>query len=348
MGMIGNRVGRMMIWAMMLGTLATGAWAQGGAKRRIAPDAVDSSDVVRGRVEPVGNRFFIGQPVVLRVTLSNHSREYIHVSTNFIPQSNLTVDIQGADGKRPYTGPYAPGRYPSISIPLMPFDESSENVVIWSDPTQPMGLAFNKPGDYVIELSLTINIDETGKIGKVPLNKVAITVEDTPPQLKAMVDQLAKMKAFEKLQQHQVPKPYAEDIEMMLTMYPPNAIFPYIFYALAGNYTFEMVKNPERHDAIFETAFKYYQIAAQSDSAFKIAIYQDLLRLLDHENKSKAATAICRLFIKQMPPELRGKVGGVGTPEKQLKETTYLPQFLKKYLINTPELDRGKYWNVLN
>ncbi|MEN6624638.1 MAG: hypothetical protein ABFD69_00265 [Candidatus Sumerlaeia bacterium] len=311
--------------------------------------SADPSDVVRGRVNVRGSgKYFIGEPVVLRFTLSNHARSKLGIQTNFIPQSNLTIDIQApGEGSRAYTGPFPPGRYPQIVFTLMPFDEFSEDVLVWSDPERPVGLAFDKPGEYIIQPSLMVEVIETKRVGKVPLEPIHIRVVDTPASLKPMIKRLAELKAFEKLQRRQVPDGSALEIEKMLKQYPVSSMTPYILYAIANHYTFVLSEHPERHKEAFGKSLAYYQLAAQSDSALKIPIFLDLLRFLDHEKRSTLATRIVQQLIKSLPPDIRGKIGGFEPIEKS-KSGTYFPYLLKKYMINTPELDREKYWQVLN
>lgn len=332
------------------------AWTAGvaGAQRMNpgpAPTvAPDSSDVIRGRARPVGldATYFVGQPVVLRLTLSNHTRQKVHLWTNFIPQSYLSIDILTTDTKRAYTGPYEPGQYMQVGYMLLPLDEYSDDIVIWSDPTRPSGLAFDKPGIYIIQLGLRVEIQETNKSGTVPFNMVRIKVVPTPPALQPMIDRLTRLNAFKDIQLRRVPKGARQELEDILATTPLNDIFPYIFFALAGDYTFVMANNPKHHDQIFEIAYKYFQIAAQSDSAYKTAAYLEMLRFLDGEDKSLAAYQMCQLFLKQMPAEWHGRTGGFGPIGKDYKGGIFFPQLLKKYLINTPELDREKYWQVEN
>lgn len=350
MNEIGNRIGRILTIAMLSAMTFGLAHAQRPNPAPASAFTPDASDMIRGRARPVGmnGEFFVGQPVVLRLTLINHTRQKVHLWTNFIPQSHLSIDIITTDTKRAYTGPYQPGQYMQVGYMLLPLDEYSDDIVIWSDPTRPSGLAFDTPGEYLIQLSLGVEVQETNKIGKVPFAMVPIKIVATPPALKPMVDRLAKLDAFKEIQIRRIPKGSTHEIEDILANSPPNPVFPYIFLALAGDYTFVMANNPKTHDQLFEIAYKYFQIAAQSDSAYKTDAYLEMLRFLDREGKSMAAYQMCRLFLKQMPAEWHGRTGGFGKIEKDYKGGIFFPQLLKKYLINTPELDREKYWLVEN
>lgn len=350
MSMRRNGSGRILIVAMLLAWTAGTAGAQRYIPSHVSTSAPESSDVIRGRARPVGYNatYFVGQPVVLRLTLSNHTRQKVHLWTNFIPQSYLSIDIMTTDTKRAYTGPYEPGEYMQIGYTLLPLDEYSDDVVIWSDPTRPSGLAFDTPGVYNIQISLGVQIQETNRTGRVPFNMVQIQIVPTPPAYKPMIDRLTKLGAFKEIQMRRIPKGSTHELEDILATTPPNALFPYIFLALASDYTFVLANNPQHHDQIFEIAFKYFQIAAQSDSAYKMSAYLEMLRFLNGEEKSMAAYQMCQLLLKQMPAEWHGRVGGFGEIGKDYKGGIFFPQLLKKYLINTPELDREKYWVVEN
>lgn len=348
MSMMGNRIGRILVTAILLAMTVAAVGAQGPKPAATPTTPPDPNDVIRGRARSVGKNatFFVGEPVVLRLTLSNHTRQQVHLWTNFIPQSNLSVDIITTGSKRTYTGPYEPGEYMKAGHLLLPLEEYSDDIVIWSDPTRPSGLAFDTPGDYIIQVSLGVEIQETNKVGRVPFNMVPIRIIDAPPELKPMVERLKKLDAFKDIQLRRVPKGAAPELQDILLTTPRNNVFPYIFFALAGDYTFVMANNPKQHDEYFEIAFQCYQIAAMSDSAYKTSVYLDMLRFLDSEEKSMAAYQMCKLFLEQMPVEWHGRVGGMGKIGKDYKGGIFFPQLLKKYLINTPELDRDKYWLV--
>ncbi len=311
---------------------------------------LDQTDVIRGKIWPwSGGRFFLGEPVVLELRLSNHARKTLSIETNFVPQSNMEIEIVPPDSpQRSYGGPFEIGQYPMLVYELKPLEEISEYILIWADPTQEGGLAFDKPGVYQIRTSLVLRVIETDLINRVPLETVTIMVEPTPPQLEPMVKQLAQLEAFAPLHLRRLTAELVDEMEAMLTLYPANAIFPYIVHGLANYYTFQLNKGDEaaRKEAL-EKSLYYYQVAAQSTTAFKMAAYLDLLRLLDNQGMARIASQIAAQMLTQMPQQLRGAIGGFKDARKITGRALILPELLNKYLINTRELDRERHWLLL-
>ena len=295
----------------------------------------DRSDMVRAYIGPIKGHYFVGEPIVLPLVLINHTRFPITVLTNFFPRSSLKVMIRPeGQAQYRYNGPYMKGFYGPSPIKMYPFDEMHVNLILWADVEMPGYLAFDKPGLYTINVSLQFTVDEGNNVGgELPIdpNPFTVNIEPTPKELEPLIGMLRKDGNVNFLQLHLNPPSWGPDTLNILKQFPQTVFTPYLCYALASYYAFQYENKPTEESG--DSAIYFYQAAALSDSPFREEIYGDLLRFLDKLQLANPASKVAREMLSKMPEDRFGKIGN-------------LPM-LKKYLINTEELDPEKYWAFL-
>jgi hypothetical protein len=333
--------GRIALWlaAACLG-LTAGAPAQQGFINP-APSIqkmlyeFSSSDFVRARIDPrMIIRYFVGEPVVVPIVLSNHTQFPVTVKTNFNPRSHLHVIIR-QEGKpsRTYRGPYRMGIYPVKEYFLYPLDEYSENFIVWGDYEEPTGLAFSEPGQYTIEISQEIGVPEGGVSGEINIGTVSLRIDPTPRQFQAFVEALKNDRGAIALQNMKTPPGWEKQMPMFLSQLPVSPLHPYLSLAYADHLQLEWEKaynDPKKARALADEALASYQVAAKSDSALKLEAYSLLLQYVDRLGLSRVAEQVCREALAAAPGDRRGKMGS--------------SPMLQKYLINTDEIEPTKNW----
>ena len=327
------------------------AGAQAAQGRRPSELAFTDTDFVRGTIEPGRRRFVVGEPVVLPIRVINHTRHLITIDTNFIPQSNLEIDIQPYDQRaRAYNGPYPPGRrWPTASLKLFPHDQIEQNVVVWADLSQPGGLAFPEPGTYLLTINLMLGVPEANFTQRLPFDPVQVEIVPAPEALAPIVDRLRELEAFDELQMLRVPEGEADAIEQLLLGHKPNVMTPYLALALANYYTFAWSGDQENRELI-RKVLDYYRSAAYSDNAYKFDAYEMMLRFLDTLEETEIAARIAEEMLAELPATRRGRVGEMpflATEKRQRTNVRSLPELLGLYKVDTRELDPRLYWEVL-
>lgn len=301
----------------------------------------DKTDFIKATMGTVQGKVFkdqpatfcVGEPVVVPVVLSNHTRFPITVSTNFNPRGYLNVRVR-PEGDREHRslGPSLPGSYPPSSFFFYPYEEYSTQVVLWGDSQDPAGLVFPQAGVYTIQMELTIEVPEGSFRGKLPIGPFTITVQDTPAELAPFVDKLKKDKAAVDLTLRKTPVAWQGEIAGLIEKNPPNLFTPYLAYAAADYFSTEAAAHPG-DKALADNALKFFQIAALSSSPFKAEAYMDLLSLIDKMELPAQAVKVANDMLQVMP---RDRIGRIGE----------LPA-LKRYLKNTREIDPTHYWALL-
>ena len=303
------------------------------------------TDVLHARIGNTKVRYFVGEPVVVPIILSNHTSIPITVRTNFNPRSRLSVTIrQLGQPERIYYGPYSPGTYPMREFFLYPLDEYRSNFVIWSDLNERTGLAFPEPGQYAIELRQEVDIViEPRSLGKaervvsgpIVIGTMAILVEETPAPLRGFVDALKQNpQATRSLQNRETPAGWEDRLSNDIKNLPITALTPFIYLAWADHLQKrweQMHGNPALAGEIADNALLYYQLAAHSDWAYKLESYDALLSFLDRIRAIKVATIIAQELLDNLPKDMLGKLRS---------------PLLEKYLVTTTEIDQIQYWQL--
>ena len=287
----------------------------------------DKTDIVNAKVMPFKRTYFLGEPVVIPIRLINHSRSPLHIETNVIPQSYITVTIR-QEGKRSrrYEGPYNKGIYMPQVYYLYPLDEVTLKLFMWNDPQSARGLAFDEPGTYFIEMSLKLDIEETKFSGSIQLDTVQLTITPPPTELAPLIDELCQDKVFNDLQFFKVPKTWIPKGREVLKKYPVCSLTPYLQYAMANILSFEWHKD-QTNKALADEVMYDYQLATFSDSDFKMDIYLDLLAFVDMLDQPSVAYKLAEKMIQEAPEEYLGHIGDskvVNTYIKNSKELSPL------------------------
>lgn len=293
----------------------------------------DPSDRIQASFGLVRQTYFVGEPIVIPIVLSNHTRYPITVETNFNPSSMSKVMIIPS-GHRPrkYNGPFISGYYAPSPFFLYPFEEINHDFIVWGDLKSPSDLAISTPGAYTIQLSVDINVPEAKVAGTIPVGAIEINVLPTPEKYRPLIEMLQKAKAFSPLQIGKTPIGWGENMEPLIKQFSPSVFTPYLAYSAATYFTAEYIKHP-KDKAIADKALLYIQIAAKSTSPLKLDAYMDFLALLDKMQLTAAARQVAGEILTIMPRDRIGKIG--------------MHPLILKYLINTGEYNRTKYWAIL-
>lgn len=282
--------------------------------------------------------FFLGEPVVVPLRITNQTRYPLTITTNFVTRDMFKVMIQPQEQRsRRYYGPSKPGYYPSVDLKIGPFDEYQMPIMIWGDST-PNGLAFPDVGTYKITFELLFSIREKdrGFTTSITLDPVSITVVDTPSELIELVDKLKDDHAASDLQQFRVPAAWRTSIDEIVHKNAATPFTPYVCFAAANYYAEKIFQNPKSSQiqdwAI--KALKYYDAATQDVSPVLDLSYLAMLNLTSKLNYHAAAKAAAIKYLLYAPIKQRG--------------TTTSSALFKRYLHYGDELDRGLYWSVLN
>lgn len=279
--------------------------------------------------------YFVGEPVEVPLVFTNHSRFKIHVVTNLIPRSKLEVHIRpfGSPEHR-YYGPFSQGQYPPSDYTVFPYDELTVPVLIWGDPQQPGDLAFPEPGRYTVRMNLRLDVPEASLFGATyEIPPFEIDVDPTPQQLEKLIDTLKQDQGFSDLQLRQLPVGWNEDQFALMEAHSPCPLTPYMFYAAANHLNLQWQQQEALDKELANKALYYYQVAARSDSAYRFEIYMDLLDLMDRLGMSEAAVQTSLEMLEKIHPDYLGRLGK--------------SQVLRKYLLNTEELDPMQDWSLL-
>jgi hypothetical protein len=299
-----------------------------------------SNDYVRARIEKKMNiRYFVGEPVVVPIVLSNHTQYPITIQTNFVPRSQLHVILR-REGmpSRTYYGPHNPGIYSNQDLFLYPLEEHSEAFVIWSDPEDPSGLAFAQPGEYTLEISQTISVLEGNITNELNIGVVTVRIDPTPAEIGPVVKAMIEDGAPRFLQRRVMPPTWDEKMPGFLRdienqRIPVTSLTPYLCLSYADHLQVkwaEVEEGSQRAQLLADEALKYYQMAVKMDSAFKTEAYISLIRYFDRLGLARPAVVYCKELLEIVPRDQLGKIGS--------------STIMQRYLINTDELDPTSNW----
>ncbi|MCL5270740.1 MAG: hypothetical protein M1457_09385 [bacterium] len=264
------------------------------------------SDFVRGAIGLMPSTYYVGQPVVVPFVLSNHTRFPVTISTNFIPRSQVSVYIRPeGEAERQFFGPYGSRQYGNRDYPLYPLEEVRHDMLIWSDPARPTGLAFDKPGRYRLRFTIQFSVLEGPFTGQIPLGPVDIVVQPTPPEMAPLVAKLSRNNAFAAFEVQAMPKGWSPgDISPDL---PPSPLRPYLFLAAGNALVNRYHANRDRADA--KLARRYYDLGRGEKSAVQVELYLNLIMLMDELDNARDAANYCRELVSVMPADRSRQAG---------------------------------------
>jgi hypothetical protein len=294
----------------------------------------DPSDAIRGHLDATPPVIFVGEPFMIPLVLVNHMKYPITLRTSFNPRGDLSIVIQ-RDNRAPqnYYAHYQPGFYGPLELKLMPMQEVSNRVLIWSDADQPSGLAFPEPGNYTITVSIKLQVPEAKLTREDQFPPIRVQVVPTPAELAPLIDEIAQWPhAFVQLQSRHLPKGHEERVLELIRKYPASPLTPYLCYAASGELLTRYNLHPE-DKTLSDRMLYYLQLATIPQTSFQVESLTSLLSVFDQLGLSRQAAATAQRLLKVMPRDLVGTIGN--------------NSLVKKYLLNTTELDPEKYWSVL-
>lgn len=311
------------------------------------PIPFQKTDYLRLTAEPPPATIYLGEPYVMRLRLVNHTQFNISASADFSPRGSLDIEIQPPNGRKyRYKGPFPDGKPPQNDYPLFPMEEFPVDIMVWSDPSSPNGLAFSQPGVYQVEVKLlAIGVQHSGRTGELdplgpnlqPLPPFTVSVLEPKPDFAPLVQELGMLKAYpylhlKRLREKGAPPDLADRLIKLVEKYPATPITPYLDYNIAlGAWN----DNPELKDnEKFAIAANYYQRAAIAPSAYKDLALIDLVRIFDKRGESKMAREASAKLIANASSPFAARIYGS------------MP-FVKKYLVNSSEISPKAYWNLL-
>ncbi|MBI1785108.1 hypothetical protein HYR69_08175 [Candidatus Sumerlaeota bacterium] len=304
-----------------------------------------SSDTVRLALDPPRRTtYMVGEPIVLTLRLCNHTQFAFQIRTDINPRGSFKIMVAAEGGKpRRYNGPYVQGNYLPQDYLLYPFEERPFSIILWGDQDTDSGLVFPKPGVYYVQMEMEIGAKLSPVKGYTwPLDPYTLQRQPplvfnivAPPQETApLVDELSSAKAYPDLNLKHFPAKIEEaKVRELLKRYPATPISPYLAFALGINAKSASLANPEDQKLLEDAQF-YLQSAAKADSAFKLDAYQELLDFYDKKGWAQPALDSCKGMMLSAPPQIVPLLGS-------------LP-IVRKYMINSAELDTKRYWEILN
>jgi hypothetical protein len=149
-----------------------------------------------------------------------------------------------------------------------------------------------------------------------------------------LIDELKKKRAFVDLHRRTIPPDKLDWLGALLPpKHPASALTPYMLYALANTLTHQRALQPD-DKRLTDRILTYYQLAAQSDSAYQMDIYMDLLSFVDTLELTDACVEIARQALRAAPRDMIGKIGD--------------DPLIQRYLLNTKELNPDLSWSLMN
>ena len=285
------------------------------AKPGLARLDFSSSDFIRVKRGRIKEQYYVGEPVVVPLTISNHTRFMITLTTNLSPRSHLKVLIRpDKRPSRPYFGPYEIGSYPTTDFEIL--GEINENFLLWADKIQESRLVFDHPGVYIVEMSLQIAVQGDQVVNTLKIEPFQVRVVETPPALAPMIELLRQHNLFDQLHRKVLSDDELDTVRRLVKDFPTNAITPYCYLSLANNLTFEFADKPTRE--LQDEILIAYQIAAKSYSAYRNQAYLLLLAFMDKQEMTHAATVTFKELVSVMPKDWFGKIGNTDLAKKYL------------------------------
>jgi len=182
-------------------------------------------------------------------------------------------------------------------------------------------------------MSLKIEIPEANRRTEESFPPFQIKIVPTPKELAPLVDELMKIRAFIPLHLHALPQGHEERVMELLQQYPNTPLSPYMSYAAYGSLIDRYNLHPD-DKTLSDRLLYYLQNATRSPSQFQIEGLTSQLSIFDQFGLAIPAAETARLILKVMPRDMVGLMGN--------------NTLVKKYLINTKELEPEKYWFVMN
>lgn len=312
------------------------------------PIPFESTDFIRFVTEQRKASVRWGEPLFLGFRLVNHTQFEVTIQTNFHPRGRLEVTVrpEGERALRNY-GPFSPGQYSDLDYPLYPYEEFSTTLMFWADANSPNGLIFPKPGTYFVKLELSQigarNSEVSGRVPMIdaayePVSEIEVTVLPPEEATRGMIDELIELgciPALHVLSIAYLPEPdtLREKLRVLVDNYPDSALVPYIEMSVGMDYWRVARADPE-DDASIE-AIETYLLRATQHQGFPIRddAFAFLLSYYDAMDRGVDAFGASTRLIETSPPQSRHLVGSHST--------------VIKYLRNSREIDRTKYWSLM-
>jgi hypothetical protein len=297
----------------------------GGQAPRIYPKLeFNSNDFIRAKVGRMRPSYFVGEPVAVPVTISNHTRFPLTITTNLAPRSHLKIVIRPENmPARAYYGPWEGGSFPTTDFDMLPLDELNEKILLWADNQQPEGLVFPTPGKYKVEMSLRIAVQGNQVVNTLKIDPVVITIVPTPANMAPLVQILRDHKLFDQLHRRVLAPSEVDTVRKLGKDFPGTPFTPYLYLSLASQLEYRNRLNP--NPELTEELLYAYQIAARSDSAYRFPAYLNLIEFMDRQEMSEAIPSIFGEMVHNMPRSWRGKVGNVPAATKYLHMSGEIP-----------------------
>lgn len=303
---------------------------QAPPKRERVYHKLSEHELVRARLMPMRNTYYVGEPIEVPIKFINHTDHTVTAVTNLIPRAGLNVNIlrAGERSRRSY-GPHPPGMYGETDIKLAPYQEVVLDSLLWGDLDTESGLTFEEPGRYTVRLTLDMKVLENRTQGTLALGTIRINIVPTPEPLRPLVDALKAHKAFPALHRGRVPEGLEDRLIDLLESTPASAIHPYGLFAMSGLQYRLWEQHPgDRRQA--DSLLLMLQLVARSDSIYRDRAWSELLRFVDELRLSSVALKLSREYVRQLPEDRQGRVGD--------------SPLLIKYLKFSHELDRDRSW----
>lgn len=312
------------------------------------PIPFESTDFIRFVTEEAKVSVRWGEPLVLGLRLVNHTQFEVTIQTNFHPRGRLEVTIrpEGERAIRNY-GPFSPGQYSDLDYPLYPYEEFPMKLMFWADANSPNGLIFPRPGKYFVKLELSQigarNSEVSGRVPLIdanyePVPEIEVTVLPAEEAARGMIDELIELgciPALHVISISSLPEPDAlrEKLRVLIDKYPDSTLAPYLELSVGMDYWRLAGADPE-DDASIEAIETYLRRAAQHpDYTLRGDALSFLLSYYDAMGRGVDAHATSARMVESAPAQSRHLVGSHST--------------VIKYLRNSREIDRTKYWSLL-
>lgn len=170
-------------------------WGMAGTGRAQAA-ATTSFDVVQVELSLDRHKVVVGEPVSLRIRLTNTSAApLLTVMSSFhLPVGNgIELNVQ-PPGELPYRydGALELGSYVSVPVPLRANTPEVVDVLLYFDRTQPNGLIFPRPGTYTVDGKFRFSLEKNPNLLEAVLPPTQVTVEEPQGDDKKVLELLDK------------------------------------------------------------------------------------------------------------------------------------------------------------
>lgn len=294
------------------------------------------SDYVRVSRGPVKRKHSLGEPVLVPLRLHNHTRFTLGVLTNTNPRSALEVTVQPIEPKPgaavKMAGPYEPGAYSPAPIMLYPFEELPIEVLLWGDYDSKNGLMFPEKGVYAVRISLGMTVELSNAGGAIPVEPFLVEIGPPGEENREVFRELADLRAFPRLHLRKIPDGLDETFARLADEHPDSIFAPYLNHALGLKAYGEMVRtdNDPQH---FQVANMRLQLANRKEHVMRVEVFEDLMRLFDRFGLGDLAKDAALRYIRASSPEMAARRGS--------------GEIVRRYLIDSAEMDPVAYWDLL-